>query len=181
MRRGSSRQLSGKLQALRDAFAYNTFVRKKYLSFISSLPKETITKDRGASYPSILDIFTHVLDDHKSWLYTYETGKQDLQEIKGLRLSQVKKLETEVDRDFDRFMRKLQPKQIDEPFEFTVGNGKDKGRKVEWNLYGLLWHLVEEELQHRGEINALLWQDDIDPPVTSWYRWRKAVERRSAG
>jgi uncharacterized damage-inducible protein DinB len=32
----------------------------------------------------------------------------------------------------------------------------------------MLWTLVGEELQHRGELNALLWQIDIDPPITEW-------------
>jgi uncharacterized damage-inducible protein DinB len=34
-----------------------------------------------------------------------------------------------------------------------------------------LWHLVEEELQHRGELNALLWQINADAPVVSWIKW----------
>ena len=174
MQQSDSRgELAGELKALRDVFAYNTFVRKKYLSFIAKLPEKTLAKDRGASFPSILDIFTHILDDHKFWIYCYETGKQDLPEIKGLSLDEVKKFEEEVDDSIDRFMRKLNPSQLHKPFGFTVGHGKDKGKKTKWSLYGMLWHEVEEELQHRGEINALLWQDDIDPPVTSWYRWEK--------
>ena len=28
-----------------------------------------------------------------------------------------------------------------------------------------LYHLVEHELQHRGELNALLWQIDVEPPI----------------
>lgn len=55
-------QLAGEFAALQDFFAYNTFVRKKYLSAIIKLPKKTLTKDRGASYPTILDILTHILD-----------------------------------------------------------------------------------------------------------------------
>jgi len=27
---------------------------------------------------------------------------------------------------------------------------------------------VGEELQHRGELNALLWQINIGPPITEW-------------
>ena len=41
----------------------------------------------------------------------------------------------------------------------------------------MLWHLVEEELQHRGELNALLWQEDIDPPVISWGEWKRQSRR----
>ena len=40
-----------------------------------------------------------------------------------------------------------------------------------------LWHLVEEELQHRGEINALLWQIDVDAPIVNWIDWAHMVRR----
>jgi len=36
----------------------------------------------------------------------------------------------------------------------------------------MLWHMVEEELQHRGELNALLWQIDVDAPVFDWLDWK---------
>ena len=46
----------------------------------------------------------------------------------------------------------------------------------------MLWHLVEEELQHRGEVNALLWQINVDPPVTNWFDWKIDLgEIRSLG
>ena len=42
------------------------------------------------------------------------------------------------------------------------------GRRGRITLRVLLLHMAEEELQHRGEMNALLWQMDIDPPVTGF-------------
>jgi len=157
------------LEALRDCFEYNNFVRKRYLDFISRLPKDVITKDRGASFPSILDIFVHVLDAYKSWFHVYETG-EDLPELKGLSLAEVMTVEKEVDSYISKFMAKTTSGDLDKFFQFTVGKGKKK-RVVKRTLDELLWHLVEEELQHRGELNALLWQENIDPPVTSWSRW----------
>jgi uncharacterized damage-inducible protein DinB len=166
------------LQALRDFFDYNTFVRKRYLSFISKLPQNLVTKDRGASFPSILDIFTHVLDVYKGWFHRYEVGGEDPPEIKGLSLLQVKKLEKEVDTDISKFMRKVNKKDLNNTFEFLWVDDSNKRHPLKRRLDNMLWHLVEEELQHRGEINALLWQDDIDPPVTSWGRWREEVAKR---
>lgn len=163
------------LEALRDFFQYNTFVRKKYLGLISKLPEKTLTKDRGASFPSILDILTHVLDVYKSWFHVYETG-EDLPELKGFSLDQVKKLEHEVDEYIFDFMKELKTQDLNKSFQYTRGTGKKK-KVITRKLGDLLWHLVEEELQHRGELNALLWQDDIDPPVTSWFRWKKAIRK----
>jgi hypothetical protein len=35
-----------------------------------------------------------------------------------------------------------------------------------------MWHMLEEELQHRGEPNALFWQMDIGPPIDAWFAER---------
>jgi uncharacterized damage-inducible protein DinB len=35
-----------------------------------------------------------------------------------------------------------------------------------FQLRDLLRHMVEEELQHRGELNALFWQMDVRPPLS---------------
>ena len=105
----------------------------------------------------------------------YETG-EDLPELKGFSLDQVKKLEHEVDEYIFDFMKELKTQDLNKSFQYTRGTGKKK-KVITRKLGDLLWHLVEEELQHRGELNALLWQDDIDPPVTSWFRWKKAIRR----
>ncbi|MGA2664208.1 MAG: DinB family protein [Nitrososphaerales archaeon] len=166
-------ELVGELASLREFFAYNVFVRRKYLDFMGGLPEETLTKDRGASYPSILDIQTHILDVCRSWLHASETG-EDSPELRGLTLAQVKELEAEVDDYAERFMRRLRPEDLEGSFQFTPGKG---GGVVTIALREMLWHMVEEELQHRGELNALLWQDDIDPPVTDWIDWKRALEK----
>jgi uncharacterized damage-inducible protein DinB len=178
LKQKNAQELAGELRAIREVFEYNTFVRKKYLAFLGKLSKNTLTRDRGASHPSILDIFVHVLDDRNSWFYTYRTGKQDLLETKAPSLSDARKLETQVDKYVRNFMRKLEPEDINKPFRFTVAAGSEKGQLMTWSLKGMLWHQVEEELQHRGEINALLWQEDIDPPVTSWWRWEQATKKK---
>jgi uncharacterized damage-inducible protein DinB len=169
---------SGELASLREFFAYNTFVRKKYLDMMVKLPKETLMKDRGASFPSILDIHTHVLDVYRSWLHVYETG-EDYPELKGLSLSQVSKLESEVDDYVHDFLQRLGAEDLKRSFSYSVGKGKDK-KVITRILRDMLWHLVEEELQHRGELNALLWQDDIEPPVTDWFDWKATEGKRLA-
>jgi uncharacterized damage-inducible protein DinB len=178
LKQRNAQEFAGELRAIREVFEYNMFVRKKYLAFLGKLPKNTLTRDRGASHPSILDIFVHVLDDKKSWFYTYQTGKQDLPETKASSLGEARKLESEVDKYIHNFMQKLEPEDIHKPFRFTVSSGPEKGQLITWSLKGMLWHQVEEELQHRGEINALLWQEDIDPPVTSWWRWEQATKKK---
>jgi uncharacterized damage-inducible protein DinB len=62
----------------------------------------------------------------------------------------------------------------EEAFE---GSFETKISGQRWNLpvKQMLWHLVEEELQHRGELNALFWQMNIDPPITDWIDWKMEI------
>jgi uncharacterized damage-inducible protein DinB len=109
----------------------------------------------------------------RRWQYRYETG-EELPDLMGLSLAQVKKMEEEVDRHIDAVMQKLRPSDLLDLFHYTLGTGKEKTVRTR-NVDEMLWHLIEEELQHRGELNALLWQEDIDPPITSWFRWKDTL------
>ena len=40
---------------------YSQFLRHKYLETLSKLPWEEVIKDRGASFPSLRDIFLHIV------------------------------------------------------------------------------------------------------------------------
>ena len=38
-------------------------------------------------------------------------------------------------------------------------------------MEAILMHMIEEELQHRGEINCMFWQQSIDPPIVEYGEW----------
>ncbi len=65
---------------------------------------------------------------------------------------------------------KERDKQVDEEIIRSVNSlsEEDLSRKVmagAFELRDVLNHMVEEELQHRGELNALFWQMNINPPI----------------
>jgi uncharacterized damage-inducible protein DinB len=54
-------------------------------------------------------------------------------------------------------------------YRVFVFEGRDK---VNRNIVmeEILMHMVEEELQHRGEINCMFWQQNLDPPITAYHK-----------
>jgi uncharacterized damage-inducible protein DinB len=161
----------GELKSIQEWYEYNSYVRKKYLKVLQILPEGELTKDRGASFPSLLDIFTHIYFAYRLWFAERYEGKRadGRKDPKG----SIKELELEsakMDTYILDFVKKIRPDDLNRWIELS-----DEGRVVKFNVREMLWHLVEEELQHRGELNALLWQMNIDPPVTGWSKWKKEI------
>lgn len=159
------------LQLIRDWYMYNFGVRKKYWETLCTLPDAELFRDRGASFPTILDIYTHVLDAYRWWfVYVYNDRLSGYHRLSGknLSLKQIQDEETMVNTTVMNMLGSINPEQLD--MEIVYSNPWAKC-KESIQLRHMLWHMVEEELQHRGELNALLWQIDVDPPIIGWDDW----------
>ncbi len=153
------------LAALRRCFRYIAAARKVYLESFSRLPPELLQQDSGASHPSILDIFVHALKAHHQWIvYAYRHGEPVRSKSAGWTLLEARQLALEVAQLLDHFLSALTAGELREEFSFRR-DPSDESTRVTMKTRDMLWHLVEEELQHRGEINAVLWQADVDPPI----------------
>jgi uncharacterized damage-inducible protein DinB len=160
------------LATIREWYSYNDYVRKKYLKVLESLPEVELTKDRGASFPTLLDIFSHIYFAYRLWFEVSYKGRQlDASDQFGRKcpsLEALKKEAKEMDPYILNFTAELKPADLSRWIERT----RD-GEPFKFNVRNMMWHLVEEELQHRGELNALLWQSNVDPPITGWGTWKR--------
>ena len=159
--------MASELELLRSVYAYNSRTRTKYLTAIWKLPTRARYKDRGASYPSLVDIYLHVLDAYRLWFdEVYAAGPTPDWYPLGQRftLAEARRETRAVDGRVLRVLRLLRPSDLDRRFSLPK---RWRARKP-IVLRDLLVHMVEEELQHRGEMNALLWQAGRNPPVTGF-------------
>ena len=131
-----------------------------------------MTRDRGASHPSLLDIFAHSqgalyfsMKDIARFKFPPQEGDSDASPSIGM----LRKDEAFVQTQIQRVMKEL----TEDDLVRTIfrKKGKGSGHDCHVPIREALWHLVEEELQHRGELNALLWQIDVEAPVCSWIDW----------
>ncbi|MFZ0829656.1 MAG: DinB family protein [Thermoplasmata archaeon] len=155
------------LDVIRELYKYNSRVRKKYLTAIWRLPQKKRYKARGASYPSMVDIFLHVLDAYRWWFRTVYGSDPDWTDYPlGQRLTRAQAVREEraTDRLVLGIVAKLRPGDLARTFK--IPGAGSRGRRI--SLRVLLLHMAEEELQHRGEMNALLWQEDVDPPISGF-------------
>ena len=157
--------MRSELDTIRALYKYNSRVRRKYLATIWRLPVKQRYRSRGASFPSLVDIFLHVLDAYRWWFYSVYAKNTSWKEYPiGQELTRAEAVREE--RRIDRFVHGVltNTRSSDLSRTFSVPGGR--GRRI--SLRVLLLHMAEEELQHRGEMNALLWQVNVDPPVTGF-------------
>ena len=145
--------------------------RGGYLEKLLELPPEERVRDRGASFPSIQDIFLHILDNNIWWLESVPRDRQESHpEVKGaLSPTEIRKVVGHVARASRALARSLTPARLNRSFVIRGVQGNGTPFEMRANLRTIIWHAVEEELQHRGEMNALFWQMDIDAPTRAWF------------
>ena len=168
--------MASELETLRAWFAYLADARRGYLDAFEKLPPEELSRDRGASYPTLLDIFGHSQGALFFWMKDvahFEFPPQEPDSSNPPNLADVRKDEKYIQTQIRRVMAELTEADLTRTIHRVKGRGSPHDCDVP--VREVLWHLVEEELQHRGEINALLWQIDVEAPVLSWIDWKHNV------
>jgi len=151
-------------------YRYNSDVRKKYLDAFEDLPWHEIIRDHGGSFHSMRNIFLHVLDAYRYWL---EYGiKDDLRQYTSVdgecfkNVDDMRRYERTVDSLVTDLVEGLTEEDLMTSYSIHDGN-----EIIHATMEAILMHMIEEELQHRGELNCMFWQQDIDPPITGYVGW----------
>ncbi len=170
--------MDSEVETFRAWFAYLADTRRGYLETLAKLPPAELTRDRGASHPTLLDIFAHSQGALYFWMkscarFPFPTQQGDSEAP--LSVDVLRKDETYVQTQIQRVMAELTEADLSRTIVRQKGGRQDHDCQIP--VREVLWHLVEEELQHRGELNALLWQIDVEPPVVSWIKWDHAAGR----
>jgi uncharacterized damage-inducible protein DinB len=152
--------MTTELDLIRTLYRYHFKKLRSYLRKIWSLPVKERYRDRGATYPSLVDMYLHILDDYRFWFIQAYTGKPFKDFPLGIRLSrsEAERATRDVDRLVSNVLKKLVPKDLDRKFLVEVDR-----RSI--TIRSMLLQMIEGDLQHKGELNALLWQMDIRPPA----------------
>jgi uncharacterized damage-inducible protein DinB len=161
--------MTSELDLIRKLYTYNSRTRAKYLAAIWKLPLRDRYRNRGASFPSIVDIFLHVLDAYRLWfdeVYAHGVPPDWYPLGQRFTVSEARREMRAIDRRVLGVLKRLRPGDLDRKFLLPARWKSPKPVELRW----LLVHMIEEELQHRGEMNALLWQAGRNPPVTGFDR-----------
>lgn len=149
-----------------DLLEYNETVRHRYFETLSRLSWKELIKNREASFHSIRNIFVHVLGAIDYWLDFLQ--KQNLHSKKDYdkyrTLEEVRSYMEHVEERTHQYLKSLTTQGLKKTYSVK----KRGGTTLKITAEDVLIHVFEEEVHHRGELNALLWQMGIDPPSMGW-------------
>jgi uncharacterized damage-inducible protein DinB len=79
-------------------------------------------------------------------------------------MSDVEAYMHDVESRMRKYLDSLTPHTLAARYKVT----NDAGETIEITSEDVLIHVFEEEVHHRGELIALLWQMNIEPPLMGW-------------
>lgn len=161
----------------RELFTYNHIVRQNYIDlFKSSLSWKDLIKNHETGWLSLKDTLLHIIWIEDSWVnytihgledpnrpfpYSNYTSWSLIENYNSITTSSVSNyLSLLKSEDLDRFVSR-----------FNIDGIRRNSR-----IKDVLIHVVVEELHHRGEIIAILWQSDIRPPDMGWLSIMKKTD-----
>ena len=148
-------------------------LREEFFESAAKLGWKEFTKDRGVSLLSFRDVFLHLAYVEEQHVTEFCEGRptewmpEVLRIPKGryLTIAAVRKRLREVRRMGDRrFRRWNTPQELAKPAVWVAS----KKYPIRLSRDSALAQCVTEQLLHLGEVEAMLWQRDVEPPSTFW-------------
>ena len=149
---------------------YNQELRSVYLDKLSELPWEEVIKDRGASFPSLRDIYLHCIICVDGIVNNILQGVPSFPRINYDDYESIEKIRQYVDQvesEANKYLSKITPEELSRKIERKRRDGSSNRATVE----DYLIHLFQEEIHHIGELIALLWQMGVSPPHMGWLQY----------
>jgi len=156
---------------------YSQFLRHKYLETLSKLSWEDLVKDRGASFPSLRDIYLHivfVVDAYINYILQGNPNYPSLNYNEYDSIGKITKYLEQVESKANAYLSKVTPEELARNIERKQKDGSTFLVPVE----DMLLDFFQEETHHRGELIALLWQMDVAPPHMGFIQYLRSQMRK---
>jgi uncharacterized damage-inducible protein DinB len=150
---------------------YTHVLRNRYMEQLATLPWEEMVKSRGASFDSLRNIFLHTLDAEDMMINYIIPGREAGPHRLWSRspeefhdIASIRKRVQEVESKTKAYVATITPTELERKVEYSRKGMPATPVRVE----DVLIHLALENIHHFGELIALLWQIDVEPPHMGW-------------
>lgn len=155
---------------VRELYRYSASVRRRFVQKLGTLPWEEVTKNREASFYSMRNIVVHIIDN-EDWIVNWvvkDKAREYKREKKSEEYLDMETIEShlaQVEARTKSYLRDLDAAELSRHVNFVLSSGESFDMTVEESLL----QSFTEQLYHMGELIALLWQEDVEPPKMQWF------------
>ena len=155
--------------SIKELHQYSSQVRRSFATKLAELPWSEVDKNREASFHSMKNILIHMIDN-EDWMVNWVIhGKsKDYVRRKSEEYTSMKMILDhleEVEERSRRYYADLEDNELNRRVKFVTSTGQTFDLTVDECLF----QSFTEQLYHLGELIALLWQDNIEPPKMQWF------------
>jgi uncharacterized damage-inducible protein DinB len=158
-----------------ELYEYAHKVRAKFASKLSEIPWDEVCKNKEASFYSMKNILLHMIDN-EDWMVNWVIkGKQEQyvrkrwEEYSSMQM--VIQHMQDVQRKVDDYLHNEGQRELQRKVVLKLNE-----REFTLSIEECLLQSFTEQLYHMGELIALLWQVNIEPPKMQWF-WNNPREK----
>ena len=154
---------------IEELHEYSARVRTSFANKLVELPWSEVEKNREASFYSMKNILLHMIDNEE-WManWVIRNKSKDYVRKKSEEYTSMKMILDhleEVEERSRQYFAKLDDNELSRGVKLTTSAGQTFDLSVEECLF----QSFTEQLYHIGELIALLWQDNVEPPKMQWF------------
>jgi uncharacterized damage-inducible protein DinB len=142
-----------------------------YFDTLAKLPWPELVKPRGISFDSIRNVFVHLTMVEDRWInYTLQNRFSlwtDKTFEKYQTLISLKEYITHVNDNTEKFLQNLNSEDWKRKVPNPWINEPDASITIETGLC----NMIMEDMVHYGELSAVLWQMNLEPPYLAFLRY----------
>jgi uncharacterized damage-inducible protein DinB len=155
--------------SIQELHQYSSSVRRNFVNKLAEMPWSEVEKNREASFYSMKNILLHMIDNEE-WMVNWVISNKSREYIrtKSEEYTNIKMILDhleEVEQKGREYFAKLDDAELARRVKFTTSAGQTFDLAVEECLF----QSFTEQLYHLGELIALMWQDNIEPPRMQWF------------
>ena len=161
--------------SIQELYAYASRVRRSFAEKLVELPVEVVSKNREASFYTMKNILLHMIDN-EDWIVNWVIRAKSREYVRRkseeyTNMNMVVEHLDEVEAKTRAFLSSVQESELSRKVDFLLSSGQTFKLSVEECLF----QSFTEQLYHMGELIALLWQENIEPPKMQWF-WNNPRE-----
>ncbi len=149
------------LTTLRELYDYNYWARDRQLEVCAALAPEQFLRPMGNSFSSVRDTLAHLVGAEWVWLERWlgRNPRALLPAEEFPTLAAVEQRWREVERQMRDFLGQLSDEKLACPLTYV----NLRGQTYTYPLWRTMFHVVNHQTYHRGQITTLLRQHQATP------------------